>query len=127
MTVLLLRCAYTGLMVSSSARGSENSCVGGQYESRGFESENKGKVEGGETSLLNSVTVERRKEVSVVLCVPCKEQRVKKQNILLCILCLFLISFMSCNFKWCCTGSTKKVFIFTVFDDLTYRISLISS
>lgn len=78
MTVLLLRCAYTGLMVSSSARGSENSRVGGQYESRGFESENKGKVEGGETSLLNSVTVERRKEVSVVLCVPCKEQRVKK-------------------------------------------------
>lgn len=40
--------------MSSSARGSENSHVGGQYESRGFESENKGKVEGGETSLLNS-------------------------------------------------------------------------
>lgn len=47
--------------MSSSARGSENSRVGGQYESRGFESENKGKVEGGETSLLNSVTVERRR------------------------------------------------------------------
>lgn len=76
--------------MSSSARGSENSRVGVQYESRGFESENKGKVEGGETSLLNSVTVERRKEVSVVLCVPCKEQRVKNKI----FYCAFYASFL---------------------------------